>query len=81
MAISQRAGHPQSMLTEAYIEALLIDSELADQVWCAWVRGLIDDELATIAWLLIAISSVKRLCRTGQNLSIYLRPLGSDREL
>ena len=24
------------MLTEAYIEALLVDGELADQVWEAW---------------------------------------------
>jgi hypothetical protein len=24
------------MLTEAYIEALLVDEELADQVWDAW---------------------------------------------
>ena len=30
------AGHPQVMLTEIYIEALLVDEELADQVWEAW---------------------------------------------
>ncbi len=24
------------MLTEIYIEALLVDEELADQVWAAW---------------------------------------------
>ncbi len=30
------AGHPQAMLTEVYIEALLVDEELADQVWEAW---------------------------------------------
>jgi hypothetical protein len=27
------AGHSQAMLTEFYIEALLVDEELADQVW------------------------------------------------
>ncbi len=27
------------MLTEIYIEALLVDEELADQVWKAWVTG------------------------------------------
>jgi len=27
------------MLTEIYIEALLVDEELADQVWEAWGRG------------------------------------------
>ena len=27
------------MLTEIYIEALLVDEELADQVWEAWDEG------------------------------------------
>jgi len=31
------------MLTEIYIEALLFDEELADQVWQAWDAGEIDD--------------------------------------
>jgi len=31
------------MLTEAYIEALLVDEELADMVWELWNAGLIDD--------------------------------------
>ena len=44
------------MLTEAYIKALLVDEESADMVWEAWDVGLIDDELVTITWLLIAIS-------------------------
>ena len=44
------------MLTEAYIEALLVDEELADQIWLAWYLGEADDESACIAWLLIAIS-------------------------
>ncbi len=30
------------MLAEIYIEALLIDEELADQVWEAWDKGEID---------------------------------------
>ena len=42
------------MLAEIYIEALLIDEELADQVWEAWDAGLIDDQVARIAWWLIA---------------------------
>ncbi len=29
-------GFNASMLTEIYIEALLVDEELADQVWEAW---------------------------------------------
>jgi len=48
------AGHPQAMLTEIYIEALLVDEELADQVWEAWSAREIDDQIACIAWWLIA---------------------------
>jgi hypothetical protein len=42
------------MLTEIYIEALLVDEELADQVWEAWDIGEIDDAVAFIAWMMIA---------------------------
>ena len=41
------------MLVEIYIDALLIDEELADQVWEAWDRGEIDDQMACIARMLI----------------------------
>jgi hypothetical protein len=44
------------MLTEAYIEPLLVDEELADMVWELWDVGLIDDAQASIVWLVIAIS-------------------------
>jgi len=36
------------MLTENYVEALLVDEELADQVWKAWDAREIDDGPA--AW-------------------------------
>ncbi len=42
------------MLTELYISAVLVDEELADLVWEAWEAGLIDDEQAAVAWLLLA---------------------------
>ncbi len=42
------------MLTEIYIEALLVYEELADLVWEAWDGGVIDDELTELAWLLLA---------------------------
>ncbi len=42
------------MLTKIYIEALLVDEELADQVWEAWDTGTIGNSLAAIAWMLIA---------------------------
>ena len=41
------------MLTEIYIEVLLVDEELADQVWEVWDAGEIDDQIACIAWVLI----------------------------
>ena len=40
------------MLTEIYIEALLVDEELADQVWKAWGADETDDQ---VAWWLIAV--------------------------
>ncbi len=43
------------MLTAIYIKALLVDEELADQVWEAWDAGQTDDETACIAWMLIAM--------------------------
>ena len=41
------------MLTEIYIEALLVDEELADQVWEAWNVGEIDDLSAFLAWWMV----------------------------
>jgi len=46
---------PAAKLTEIYIEALLVDEELADQVWEAWHAGEADDVAACIAWMLIAM--------------------------
>ena len=42
------------MLTEIYIEALLVNEELADQVWEAWDAGKLGNAAACIAWVLIA---------------------------
>ena len=41
------------MLTEIYIAALMVDEELADQVWEAWDKGEIDDQVTWLAWRLI----------------------------
>jgi hypothetical protein len=43
------------MLTRLYIEALLVDEELADQIWEAWDKGEIDDQVAYFAWMLISV--------------------------
>ena len=42
------------MLTETYIEALLVDEDLADQVWEAWDAGEIDDMGAWLTWAALA---------------------------
>ena len=42
------------MFTEIYIEALLVDPEIADQVWELWDAGLISNKLAAMAWLILA---------------------------
>jgi len=39
-----------TMLTKLYIETLLVDKELADQVWAAWDVREIDDLTALSAW-------------------------------
>jgi len=45
------------MLTEIYIEALLVDEELADLVWDASEAGLIPDDMAAMAWCILAACS------------------------
>ena len=45
------------MLTRLYVEALLADEAMADQVWELWDAGLIGDELAAIAWWAIPMSA------------------------
>ena len=52
------AGHPLAMLTEIYIDALLVDEDAADQVWDAWDAGLIPDELAAMAWCILAATII-----------------------
>ncbi len=42
------------MLAEIYIEALLVDEELAGQDCEAWIAEKLTDGAAYIAWLLVA---------------------------
>ena len=46
------------MLTDTYLEALLVDEELADQVREAWEKGLISDPVAAWAWWLLVEGSI-----------------------
>ena len=41
------------MFADVYIEALLVDPDLADQVWERWDVGMIPDSLAAMAWLML----------------------------
>ena len=43
------------MLVELYIDALLVDEGMADQVWELWDVGLIPDDLAAQAWCILAL--------------------------
>ena len=44
------------MLAQIYIEALLIDEDLADAVWEAWDKGEIDEATAYLLWWVVAYS-------------------------
>jgi len=47
------------MLTELYIEALLTDAALADEVWELWGAGVITDGLAAYAWYILAAKNCR----------------------
>jgi len=49
------------MFSDPYIEAWLVDEELADAIWTLWDRGLISDDVAACAWTLIVFDV--SLCR------------------
>jgi hypothetical protein len=42
------------MFTQTFVEALLADPDQADAIWQLWFDGRIDDDLAMIAWLVLA---------------------------
>ncbi len=45
------------MLSTIYIEALLVNEELADQVWDAWNAGELCDLAAANAWLAMIVGT------------------------
>ncbi len=55
------------MLTATYIEALLVDEKLADQVQAALMAGEIDDATAFVAWALIACAGSSRILLGAQH--------------
>ena len=56
MAENHCARNNFIMLAEIYIEALLIDEVLADQVWELWNAGVITNDLAAWGWGILAAS-------------------------
>jgi hypothetical protein len=46
--------HPHFMLTDIYIEALLVDEEASEQVWDEWNAKSSNNGAACIAWMIIA---------------------------
>ncbi len=50
-----------AMLTEIYIETLLVDEEQADQVWEAWYSGEIDEARTFLMWWLIADGNTRSI--------------------
>lgn len=55
-AIQALAIHDSDMtLDDPYIQALLIDPDLADQVWELWNAGVITDEVAEWAWAILSL--------------------------
>jgi hypothetical protein len=47
------------MLIELYIEALLADKALADEVWHLWDAGEITDDMAAWAWSMVPDVSIQ----------------------
>jgi hypothetical protein len=44
------------MLVDLYVDALLINESQADQEWELWNAGVITDDVAAWAWLIVAMT-------------------------
>ena len=62
--------YPIAMFCQSYIEALLADEELADQVQEAYESGAISERCAYHAWCLIAFAT-----HLGVTVSLDIRPV------
>jgi len=60
-------------MLDLYVEALLADPDLADQVWEFWNAGVITDGLAAMAWCILA-DTERQLgnYRRGENLMEWI---------
>ncbi len=64
------------MLTEIYIEALLVDEDLADQFWEMWDARLISGEMAAWAWRMVQAEPQSR-CGLGNRKAIMCSTSGA----
>jgi hypothetical protein len=55
VALTSGYCHLVSILTELYIEALLVDESLANEVWALWDQGLISDDEVGWTWSCITL--------------------------
>jgi hypothetical protein len=53
------------MLTRLYVEALLSDEDVADQVWALWDAGVITDDMAGLAWFILATRRSRTDCTSA----------------
>ena len=62
------------MLTEIYIEALLVDEKLADQVWQAWINGEVDSYFVFHICLRVqrGRQSLSKRCEDGRGAGISI---------
>jgi hypothetical protein len=49
------------MLVEYYVDALIADEKAGDTVWALWDAGVIDDDQAALAWLLVVLEARDRI--------------------
>ena len=57
IAVGLLSYDKETVFSEIYIEALLVDEDLADQVWELWVTGTIADDVAAWAWCILTACS------------------------
>ena len=57
-AVPDQSIQHQALLIRLYVEALVADEALTDQVWELWDAGVISDDLAVWAWFIV-VSNVE----------------------
>ncbi|MEX2123855.1 MAG: hypothetical protein WD795_08165 [Woeseia sp.] len=55
------SSYRRNMLAELYIEALLADAVLADQIWEAWQCEKISNDHAAKAWTLVVANHSRQI--------------------